>query len=247
MSVSGNDAEGLRSLGFPDVPGGYIEESLDLDGESLRFCRPADPDGLLNVPEVVAAFDRDGDAPYWPLLWPPAVAMAQSVSRADWTRTATVLEAGCGIGLAGLAAASRGWTVAASDSQRDAVTLAVANAAWNGLRLEGLVLDWRRPIDRRFDVILGCEIIYDAALHEPLLSMLSAMLSTQGEVWLADHGRMHAPLFARRAEAAGFAVTLVDENDRPLSEFRTAAYQLIKLRRQNRDREGALVGDREPI
>jgi 2-polyprenyl-3-methyl-5-hydroxy-6-metoxy-1,4-benzoquinol methylase len=158
--------------------------------------------------------------------------MARDVYRATWPAEATVLDVGCGIGLAGLAAAAAGFRVTASDNQADAVGLAVANAAFNGLKLEGLVLDWRRPIDRTFDVILGCEVIYDAALHEPLLGLLSRMLAPAGEAWLADHGRMHAPLFAKRAEAAGFAVSLVDEQDRPLSGFRTAEYQLLKLRRR---------------
>ena len=216
---------------FPDIPGDYVEEPIDLEGALLRLRRPADPDALLGLPEVVAAFDRDGDAPYWPLLWPPAVAMARAVYRSDWPDAATVLEIGCGIGLPGLAAAARGWSVTFSDSQRDAVRLAVANAALNGFDVEGIVLDWRRPAPQTFDVILGCEVIYDADLHAPLLSVLAAMLSTDGEAWLADHGRMHAPLFTRRAEDAGFAVSLVDEHDLPLSSFRTAEYQLLKLRR----------------
>ena len=67
------------------------------------------------------------------------------------------------------------------------------NARRNGLPIEGLTLDWRRPAARRFDVILGCEVIYDAALHDPLLATLATMLAPGGTVWLADHGRMHTP------------------------------------------------------
>lgn len=225
-------AEELDRLGFPDVPGGYVERSLDLGDRTLRYLRPADPDSLLGVPEVVAAFDRAGDAPYWPLEWPPAAVMAKAVYRAAWPSNSRVLEVGCGIGLASLAAATAGHRVTASDNQSDAVCLAVANAALDGLAVEGLVLDWRRPIDRTFEVILGCEVIYDAALHEPLLRLLSRMLAPAGEVWLADYGRMHAPLFRRRAEQAGFAVTLLDEEGRELPSFRTAEYQLLKLRRR---------------
>lgn len=216
---------------FPQVPGGYVEESLELGGVSVRYRRPADPDSLLDVPEVVAAFDRDGDAPYWPLLWPPAIAMARSVYSAPWLANTTVLEVGCGIGAASLAAAKRGWQVVASDSQLDAVQLAVANGALNGLHIEGLLLDWRSPIDRTFDVILGCEVIYDETLHAPLLQLIRRMLTSSGEAWFADHGRMHAPLFAHRAEEAGFQVALVDDSGRRLSDFRTAEYQLLVLRR----------------
>lgn len=231
MDAPDDQAERLLPFDAPDVPGGYVEELLELAGVTLRFRRPADPDSLLAIPEVVAAFDSDGDAPYWPLLWPPATAMAHAVSRAEWPAGTTILEVGCGIGLASLAAASRGWTVTASDNQPQAVGLAAANAALNGLSIEGVVLDWRTPITRTFDVILGCEVIYDQELHAPLLRLADAMLAPDGEVWLADHGRMHAPLFARRATEAGFQVSLVDEQNHRLPAFQTASYQLLKLRR----------------
>jgi predicted nicotinamide N-methyase len=218
---------------FPEIPGGYVEETLDLAGRRLVYRRPANPDSLLDVPEVVADYDRTGDAPYWPLLWPPAIAMARAVAAADWKPDARILEVGCGIGLASLAAAStHKWHVTASDRQADAVRLAVANGALNGLAIEALVLDWHHPIERTFDVILGCEVIYDDRLHAPLLGLLDRMLSAEGEAWLADHGRMHTPLFQQRAEDAGFVVTLVDEQDKPLPSFRTAEYQLLKLRRK---------------
>lgn len=222
----------MVAAGFPEIPGGYVEETLDLNGRRLQYCRPANPDSLLDIPDVVADYDRTGDAPYWPLLWPPAIAMARAVAAAGWKPGATLLEVGCGIGLASLAAASmQKWHVTASDRQADAVRLAVANGNLNGLAIEGLVLDWHDPIERTFNVILGCEVIYDDRLHAPLLGMIDRMLSADGEVWLADHGRMHAPLFKQRAEAAGFAVTLVDEHGSSLSSFRTAEYQLLKLRR----------------
>lgn len=217
---------------FPEIPGGYVEETVDLGGATVRMRRPTDPDSLLEVPGVVATFDRDGDAPYWPLLWPPAIAMARNIYRATWPSDVNVLEVGCGIGTASLAAAKRGWSVVASDSQADAVRLAVANAALNGLSIEGLELDWRRPADRKFGVILGCEVIYDESLHSALLRLLQRMLTPDGEAWFADHGRMHAPLFARRAEEAGFQVALVDESGRSLSDFRTAEYQLLVLKRR---------------
>jgi predicted nicotinamide N-methyase len=216
----------------PDVPGGYVEELLELGGRTVRYLRPADPSALLELPEVIAAYDRDGDAPYWAHLWPPVPLMAQAVFHARWPAEATVLEVGCGIGVVGLAAAAAGRTVAVSDKQPPAVRLAVANAALNGLTVEGLELDWFHPIERTFDVILGCDVTYDADFHAPLLGMISRMLSPAGEAWFADFGRLHAPLFASRAEAAGFAVALRDEEDRPLSGFRTAEFQLFKLRRR---------------
>ncbi len=227
-------AHGLQPVGLapPPFPGGYREASIELAGRTLSYLRPADPDRLLDDPATIAACEADGDAPYWPLLWPPAETMARSVAAADLPPETTVFEVGCGIGLVGLAAAARGWRTTVSDIRPEAVALAASNAALNGLAVEPLTLDWRTPPDRTFDLILGCEVIYDAALHAALLGLLTRTLNPDGSAWLADFGRMHAPLFARRAAAAGFAATLVDEYDQLLPTFRTAAYQLLKLRRR---------------
>ena len=213
------------------IPGGYVEETLHIDPLVFKYLRPTEPDGILAIPEIVERFDRDGDAPYWAHVWPPGGDMARAVYHADWPDETTVLEIGCGAGLVSLGAAARRWPVVVSDNQPEAVRLAAVNAARNGLVVEELVLDWRHPLDRQFDRILGCDVTYDDALHAPLLDVLARMLAPGGEIWLADFGRLHAPLFAQRARAAGFDVTLVDAQDQPLKEFQTAKYQLLKLRR----------------
>lgn len=213
------------------MPGGYVEETLHLDGRDLAYLRPTEPDGVLAIPEIVERFERDGDAPYWTHVWPAGPDMARMVHRADWSPRTRILEVGCGVGLVSLGAAARGWDVVTSDNQPEAVRLAAVNAGRNGLVVEELLLDWRHPQSRQFDRIVGCDLTYDEYLHEPLLDVLEAMLAPGGEVWLADFGRLHAPLFMRRARSAGFEVELLDENGERLGEFRTAKYQLFKLRR----------------
>lgn len=236
MTVSRGEIDGnlLGDGGLPEMPGGYVEEQFTLERERvarvITYLRPTEPDGILSIPEIVERFDRDGDAPYWTHVWPPAIQMAQLVYQADWPRTTRVAEIGCGVGIVALGAAARGWPTAASDNQPEAVRVAQVNAKRNGLAVEPLVLDWRRPEERQFDRILGCDVTYDDRLHEPLLRTVRAMLAESGEAWFADFGRLHAGLFVERAREAGFGVELHDEQRRPLAALRTAEFQLLILK-----------------
>jgi release factor glutamine methyltransferase len=68
----------------------------------------------------------------------------------------TVVEVGCGAGLASLVAARSGARAIALDRNPVAVELARANAARNGLRIEGVVADLLGPVrPERIDVLLA--------------------------------------------------------------------------------------------
>ena len=68
----------------------------------------ADPDALLDD-LTQAEFDRnDGRMPYWAVLWPSAMALATAVLGSEFPAGRRVLDLGCGLGLAGLAALHRG-------------------------------------------------------------------------------------------------------------------------------------------
>lgn len=107
------------------------------------------------------------------------------------------LEIGAGIALTGLAALVRGLRVTFSDYDPQAIDLALFNARENHLEqnAEGLLLDWRQPIDRQFPVIFGCDVIYERQNHRPILGLLEKMLAQNGECWITDPGRQHADAF----------------------------------------------------
>jgi Lysine methyltransferase len=107
------------------------------------------------------------------------------------------LEIGAGIALTGLAALARGLSVTFSDYDQRAIDLALFNARENQLELhaEGLLLDWRQPIDRQFPVIFGCDVIYEKQNHRPILGLLEKMLAKDGECWITDPGRHQADAF----------------------------------------------------
>ena len=127
--------------------------SLELAGRTIRLVRPADPDQLLDDP-LVANWNRSDDyMPYWAYLWPAAYLLAEGVSREPWpaqvpeSQGFQVLEIGCGLGLAGLAAVARGLRVQFTDYDQAALDFVVRSAAENGFdRSQFSIrrLDWRR-------------------------------------------------------------------------------------------------------
>lgn len=220
--------------GLPSIPGGWTERTWNVEGRDFRITLPADPDAFLDDPEVGDAHERTGYMPYWAYLWPSALHVTRLIRRADWPAGSEVLELGAGIGLAGLAALSRGHAVTFSDYEPQAVQLALYNARQNQLadRATGKVFDWNAPLDRQFPIILGCEVIYEDRNHEPILKLLESMLSPKGVAWFADGGRWRAERFSKLLPEYGFRYHLLDESGVRLPAPRAGRFQLFVVQRQ---------------
>lgn len=198
----------IESPELPTIPGGWASRDFVLGGRTLSVTLPACPDAFLDDPQVLAANRRDDYMPYWSYLWPTSLETAVAVLKHDWPRGAEALEIGAGIALTGLAALARGMRVAFSDYDRQALALAMHNARQNGMEesAEELFLDWRQPIDRRFPVIFGCDVIYEKQNHLPILGLLEAMLAPDGEAWITDPGRHQADAFLELLRDRPFSV-----------------------------------------
>ena len=193
---------------LPEIPGGWTTRDFTLAGRTLRVTLPACPDAFLDDPAVLAANRRDDYMPYWSYLWPTSLETAVAVLEHDWPADGAALEIGAGIALTGLAALACGMHVAFSDYDRQALALAMHNARQNGLeqQAEELFLDWRKPIERRFPVIFGTDVIYEKQNHLPILGLLEAMLAKEGEAWITDPGRHQAEAFLELLRERRFAV-----------------------------------------
>jgi predicted nicotinamide N-methyase len=197
---------------LPPVPGGWTEREWTFGGERLSLRVPADPDAFLDDPEVAAENERSDYMPYWCHVWPSAIDLTAAILTSPLSEfpiqpPGEVLEIGCGVGLAGLAAGRRGYRCVFSDYDAVSVRTAVLNAARNRIdNATGFVLDWNRPVSRRFDWIVGCEVIYERRNHAPLLQLLDRMLSDAGAAWFADPGRLYASHFIDAAKDGGYAV-----------------------------------------
>src|SRR5437879_1992856 len=91
-----------------DKLGPIVRESVIIDGRTFLLDLPGASDRLIDVPAVHEAFAKDEYLPYWADLWPASRMMAKAILHEPWTPRTDVLEVGCGLGLAGIAALSVG-------------------------------------------------------------------------------------------------------------------------------------------
>jgi ETFB lysine methyltransferase len=184
-------------------------ETVTLGTTSIVIVRVADPDALVETVDP-ATFAQDERLPYWSDLWSSSIALARWCEESPWIGGKTFLELGCGVGLAGLAAARAGARVTMTDYELDALAFAACNARRN---LKGPLpnielMDWRKPGGiGRYDVIAGADIIYERRNFEPLLSLLQSALHPDGVVMLTDPDRRIGRDFLSAACAAGFALS----------------------------------------
>ena len=104
-----------------------ILERVFVDDYSFELERPSGIDKLWDHPAVRAAYAADEYIPYWSELWPAGRMLAKAIVREDWTgmeakfgRPLEVLEVGCGLGLAGIAALAKEMRVTFTDIDRTA-------------------------------------------------------------------------------------------------------------------------------
>lgn len=217
---------------LPPIAGGWATRQYNVGARTLTLTLPAQPDALLDDADVLAAHASDGYMPYWGYLWPTSLETSAAVLREDWPEHTTFLELGAGIGLTGLAALAAGLNVTFSDYDEQSVRLALFNARQNGFaNARGLLLDWRAPGVEKFSLIVGCDVIYEARNHIPLLDVLDAMLAPGGTSWITDPGRHQADLFIQEARARGFAVELEKLVREPFPSRPDGETHLWRLRR----------------
>jgi predicted nicotinamide N-methyase len=148
--------------------------------------------------------------PYWARPWPSGLALARAVD-AEPQRVAgrRVLELGCGLGAASIAAARAGADVLATDGAAEAVVFAAHALALNEVDAEVAHADWiehqeallaRGP----FDVVLAADVLYTRANVDAALRLWPRLLTPQGVLLLADPQRAGARdmLAAARARFA---------------------------------------------
>lgn len=194
----------------PEAVGERVRETVLLGQHTFHLDRPGNPD-LFDHPAVRAAFARDEYIPYWAELWPAARMLAKAVLAEPWEKypePREAVEVACGLGLAGIAALSRGLRVTFTDIDALAVEYAAANARLNGFRDFGTgVLDVREPPPGlQAGILLGSDLLYEPRMVEPVVAFLGAVLAPTGVALIADPDRISARPFRHHCREAGLAV-----------------------------------------
>ena len=170
--------------------------------------------------------------PYGVVLWPAAIALAHEVAaRAASLGSARVLELGAGTGLPGLVAAAAGAHVVQTDRHELARSVGTRNRERNGGRTaEYRLADWTAwSDDARYDLILGSDILYAAAMHPHLRAIFDRNLAPGGRVLLSDPFRVPSLALLEAMERDGWTVTLskwtvgVDDAPRAVGVYELAA------------------------
>jgi predicted nicotinamide N-methyase len=119
-----------------------------------------------------------------------------------------VIDLGCGLGKAGIAAGLLGARVVFTDYKAQALKFAKQNCRLNGLdekNIEFQMLDWEYPYDLpRFSTIIGSEILYDYYFHSSLISLFDSILEPGGSIVLSDRKRLVVTRFIGRLIGRGF-------------------------------------------
>ncbi|HEX8037434.1 MAG TPA: methyltransferase domain-containing protein [Ktedonobacterales bacterium] len=151
--------------------------------------------------------------PYWGLLWPSGIALAEEVlARPDMLRERNVLELGCGLGATATAALDAGASLLAADCFDEALLFTRYNSLRNtGQTPSTTLLDWRTEAGRvaclaaaPFDLLLAADVLYEQENLDPLLTLVPDLLAPGGAFWLAEPGRRVSQAFVAAARASGW-------------------------------------------
>jgi len=172
-------------------------QTLEIDGRTFHLNRPPNFEQIFEHPALQQAWQDDEYLPYWADLWPVSIELARAVLREPWPAGGTALELGCGLGLPGVAALSRGLHVIFSDVDASALRVARENAHLNGFsHFELLRFDWRNPpSDLQVPVILGSDLTFERRFVEPLTELIARVLTPDGVCLMVDQDRPPAALF----------------------------------------------------
>jgi predicted nicotinamide N-methyase len=202
--------------------GPTVVETVIVNNRSFLIEKPSASDSAA-LPNYV---------PFWADLWPGARMLAKAIEQETWTPGTEALELGCGLGLPGIVALSRGLKVTFSDHDPCALRFAADNARLNGFEdVTTLQLDWRcPPAERRFSMIFGAELVYESIHAEWLAYCIKQLLAHDGQAWVADLERVPAKELHTALESEGlrYATDVIRAGEPGGRRYKGALYRIVQ-------------------
>lgn len=157
----------------------------------------------------------DENIPYWAELWPASVGISNYIVENSLSfEGKSVLEIGCGLGLAGICAKYLGAEVLMTDYLEEAIEMACENWELNFDDAPNVIqFDWRKlDLKQQFDIVIGSDILYDQSNFPFLLKLFSEIIQEDGMLILSDPKRSHARNFIKELESLGFVVEIIQKD-----------------------------------
>ena len=199
----------------------FKQECISIDGAASLQIRSLLDRQQFSDPLGEAAALGISSA-HWPLfgmLWPSALYLAEAMALRPLREDETILEIGCGLGLASLVSHRRGALVTASDCHPLAGSFLLENLRLNDLPpLRYCHGDWtpetlqapaglRRPrVQGRFDLIIGSDVLYERDDIGRLPDFIARHAMPSGEVLIVDPNRGNRSAFSKRMASLGYAL-----------------------------------------
>ncbi len=199
----------------------FKQECISIDGAASLQIRSLLDRQQFSDPLGEAAALGISSA-HWPLfgmLWPSGLHLAEAMALRPLLEGETILEIGCGLGLASLVSHRRGALVTASDCHPLAGSFLLENLRLNDLPpLRYCHGDWtppaeqaqaglRRPrVQGRFDLIIGSDVLYERDDIGRLPDFIARHAMPSGEVLIVDPNRGNRSAFSKRMASLGYAL-----------------------------------------
>lgn len=159
-----------------------VFEPVNAAGRTLEILQLADMSGYVEQIADAAGKDETIELPFWAKIWPASMILSHMLAAQQDIAGKTVLEIGAGVGVCGLFAAACGYETLITDIHPDALLFAQINVLHNGLADHASVAraDFAEDrLGRRFDYVVGAEVLYIEKLHRGLVKFLSAHVKAE--------------------------------------------------------------------
>ena len=184
-------------------------ETVRIGEQSFEILQLTDMDAYVDRLAAQLPPGMPLELPFWAKLWRTSFLLSYFVQRLEPARPngtpRSMLEIGAGVGLCGLAAAAQGFDVTITDIAPEALLFTRINILKNGLEERARVAhaDFTSgDLGRRYDIVLGSEVLYMEDTYRPLIRFLLRHLKhdTAAEAVLAKEFSRKAKKFFTLAD-----------------------------------------------